>query len=32
MPGITLKISGDSNLELVHSIVPKLTALTCEVL
>lgn len=32
MPGITLKISGEPNLELVHSIVPKLTTLTCEVL
>lgn len=32
MPGITLKISGEPNLDLIHSIVPKLTTLTCELL
>ena len=32
MPGITLKISGERNPELVRQLVPQLTALTCEVL
>lgn len=32
MPGITLKIAGEPNAELVQRIVPQLTALTCEVL
>lgn len=32
MPGITLKISGQPNPDLIRSIVPQLTALTCEVL
>ncbi|KAF1032029.1 MAG: hypothetical protein GAK37_00620 [Pseudomonas sp.] len=32
MPGITLKISGEPNAELVRRVVPAITALTCEVL
>lgn len=32
MPGITLKISGQPDMALVQSIVPQLTALTCDVL
>ncbi|MFP3447657.1 tautomerase family protein [Pseudomonas sp. SIMBA_067] len=32
MPGLTLNISGEPDSELIRSIVPKLTALTCEVL
>lgn len=32
MPGITLKISGQPNLELANRIVPKITSLTCAVL
>ncbi|WP_213940437.1 4-oxalocrotonate tautomerase [Pseudomonas sp. dw_612] len=32
MPGITLKIAGQPNAELVQRIVPPLTVLTCEVL
>lgn len=32
MPGLTLKISGQPNAVLVRSLVPKLTALACDVL
>ncbi|WP_263263129.1 4-oxalocrotonate tautomerase [Pseudomonas sp. RIT-PI-S] len=32
MPGLTLTLSGDDNLALAQRIVPKLTALTCELL
>lgn len=32
MPGITLKISGQPDRALVQSIIPQLTALTCDIL